>query len=109
MRTPFAQLDTPVREVLPKPSCSEVVPPHPVLDRTEDVLDDARRTRMALGILSRRRCMASITASCSQRVMRRCLLGVHMAFRTSIGCRARVDTVHGQGFADIWVMKSGKR
>src|SRR6516225_3418998 len=39
-----------------------------------------RRTRMALGISSRRRCMASITASCSQRVMRRCLLGVHMVF-----------------------------
>jgi hypothetical protein len=39
-----------------------------------------RRTRMALGISSRRRCMASITASCSHRVMRRCLLGVHIAF-----------------------------
>ena len=36
-----------------------------------------RRTRMALGIASRRRCIASITASCSRRVMRRCLLGVH--------------------------------
>jgi hypothetical protein len=39
-----------------------------------------RRARMASGISSRRRCMASITASCSQRVMRRCLLGVHLAF-----------------------------
>jgi disulfide bond formation protein DsbB len=44
-----------------------------------------RWTRMALCISSRRRCMASITASRSQRVMRRCLLGVHMAF----WCRRR--------------------
>src|SRR6266850_2343094 len=30
-------------------------------------------------------------------------------FRKLLLSRARVDTVHGQGFADIWVMKSGKR
>jgi len=38
-----------------------------------------RRSRMASGHSSSRCCMASMTSSCSQRVMRRCWLGVHLA------------------------------
>jgi hypothetical protein len=36
-----------------------------------------RRSRDASGVLSRRRCIASSTCSCSQRVMRRKSAGVH--------------------------------
>ena len=45
----------------------------------------SRRVRMAFGFLSRRSCAASSTCSCSQRLMRRCVVGVH--FDLSGQCR----------------------
>jgi hypothetical protein len=62
----------------------EVRGAHPSLERAEGVFDSGATVRMVFGARSNRSgmaSMASITASCSQRFMRRgCLLRVHWAF-----------------------------
>jgi hypothetical protein len=51
--------------------------PHPILDCAKDVLDEAAPEPLSVRHLIQALLLGWITASCSQRMMIRCWVGVH--------------------------------